>query len=70
MSGWIDAVHAPGRERRVRNRTALLNQIRGPLLERGITIRKAVGMQEEAVPSILEHAEANLTGMMRQLRGG
>jgi transposase len=55
------------RERWVRNRTALLNQIRGLLLERGITIRKGRRHAEEALPAILQDAEANLTGMMRQL---
>jgi transposase len=55
------------RERWVRNRTALLNQIRGLLLERGITIRKGRRHAEEVLPNILEDAEANLTGMMRQL---
>ena len=57
------------RERWVRNRTALLNQIRGLLLERGITIRKGPRQAEEALPTILEDAETNLTGMMRQLLG-
>jgi transposase len=57
------------RERWVRNRTALLNQIRGLLLERGITIRKGRRHAEEALPTILEDAEASLTGMMRQLLG-
>jgi transposase len=55
------------RERWVRNRTALLNKIRGLLLERGITIRKGRRHAEEALPTTLEDAEANLTGMMRQL---
>jgi transposase len=57
------------RERWVRNRTALLNQIRGLLLERGITIRKGRRHAEEALPTILEDAEASLTCMMRQLLG-
>lgn len=51
----------------MRNRTALLNQIRGLLLERGITIRKGRRHAEEALPTILQDAEANLTAMMRQL---
>ena len=55
------------RERWVRSRTALLNQIRGLLLERGITIRRGRRHAEEALPAILQDAEANLTGMMRQL---
>ena len=57
------------RERWVRNRTALLNQIRGLLLERGITIRQGRRHAEEALPTILEDGEANLTGMMCQLLG-
>jgi transposase len=57
------------RERWVRNRTALLNQIRGLLLERGITIRKGRRHAEEALPAILEDAEASLTGTMRHLLG-
>jgi len=56
------------RERWVRNRTAL-NQIRGLLLERGITIRQGRRHAEEALPTILEDAESNLTGRMRQLLG-
>jgi transposase len=55
------------RERWVRNRTALLNQIRGLLLERGITIRKGRRHAEGALPAILQDAEAKLTGMMRSL---
>ncbi len=47
----------------VRNRPALLNQIRG-LLERGITIRNGRSHAEQTLPAILENAEANLTGMM------
>jgi hypothetical protein len=66
MSSWICSP-CTVRERWVRNRTALLNQIRGLLLERGITIRKGRRHAEEALPTILEDAEANLTGMMRQL---
>lgn len=38
------------RERWVRSRSALLNQIRGLLLERGITIRKGRRHAEEACP--------------------
>jgi transposase len=55
------------RERWVRSRTALLNQIRGLLLERGITIRKGRRHAEETLPSILQDGDANLTGTMRQL---
>lgn len=62
----VQSLHR-ARERWVRNRTALLNQIRGLLLERGITIRRGRRHAEEALPAILQDAEANLTGMMRRL---
>jgi transposase len=42
------------RERWVGRRTAVINQIRGLLLERGITIRKGRRYIEEALPGILE----------------
>ncbi len=41
------------RERWVMRRTAVLNQIRGLLLERGITLRKGRRYVEEALPGIL-----------------
>src|SRR5450432_3093689 len=42
------------RERWVSARTAVINQIRGLLLERGITIRKGRRYIDEALPGILE----------------
>lgn len=45
----------------------LLNQIRGLLLERGITIRKGRRHAEAALPTLLEDAENNLSRTMRQL---
>ncbi len=55
------------RERWVMRRTAVLNQIRGLLLERGITLRKGRRYVEEALPWILEDAEAKLSGALRLL---
>lgn len=55
------------RERWVKGRTALLNQIRGLLLERGITMRKGRRHAEAALPAVLEDAEANLSATLRQL---
>src|SRR5271157_3669077 len=44
------------RERWVMRRTAVVNQIRGLLLERGITVRKGRHHLEAALPEILEDA--------------
>lgn len=55
------------RERWVKSRTALLNQIRGLLLERGITMRKGRRHAEAALPALLEDAETNLSGTLRLL---
>src|SRR6202158_1183337 len=55
------------RERWVMRRTAVINQMRGLLLERGITVRKGRRHMEAALPGILEDAESNLSGAMRFL---
>src|SRR5437588_6755600 len=55
------------RERWVSARTAVINQIRGLLLERGITIRKGRSHIEESLPGILEDADNKLTGALRAL---
>jgi transposase len=56
------------RERWVKSRTSLINQIRGLLLERGITIRKGRRHAEATLPSLLEGAEkTNLSGPLRLL---
>jgi transposase len=55
------------RERWVIRRTAVINQIRGLLLERGITVRKGRRYMEAALPRILEDADANLSGASRML---
>jgi transposase len=55
------------RERWVMRRTAALNQIRGLLLERGITVRKGRSHIEATLPGILKDADAKLSGTLRLL---
>jgi transposase len=55
------------RERWVMRRTAVINQIRGLLLERGITVRKGRRYVDAALPLILEDADAKLSGALRML---
>jgi transposase len=55
------------RERWVKGRTAVINQIRGLLLERGITMRKGRKHLEASLPQILEDAENKLSGALRAL---
>jgi len=55
------------RERWVMRRTAVVNQIRSLLLERGITLRQGRRHLEHALPGILEDADAKLSGALRML---
>ena len=55
------------RERWVIRRTATINQIRGLLLQRGITVRKGRCHLEAALPRILEDATTTLSGAVRLL---
>jgi transposase len=55
------------RERWVMRRTAVVNQIRGLLLERGITLRKGRCHLDAALPGILEDATMKLSGALRLL---
>lgn len=55
------------RERWVMRRTAVINQIRGLLLERGITLRKGRCHVEEALPGILKDADTKLSGALHLL---
>src|ERR1700692_2808888 len=55
------------RERWVMRRTAVINQIRGLLLERGITLRKGRHHIEVSLPGILEDADNKLSGALRVL---
>ncbi|WP_341325414.1 IS110 family transposase [Methylotuvimicrobium sp. KM2] len=51
----------------VKRRTAVVNQIRGALLERGIAIHKGVDQVRKQLPDILEDAENGLTALCREL---
>src|SRR2546430_15805380 len=55
------------RERWVMRRTAVINQMRGLLLERGITLRQGRGHVDAALLGILEDASAMLSGALRML---
>jgi transposase len=55
------------RERWVVRRTAVINQIRGMLLERGITMRQGRRRIEELLPGILEDPDNKLSGALRVL---
>jgi len=53
------------RERWVMRRTAVVNEIRGLLLERGITLRKGRCHLDAALPGIVEDATMKLSGALR-----
>jgi transposase len=55
------------RECWVMRRTAIVNQIRGLLFERGITLRKGRRHVDGALPDILEDADSKLSGALRVL---
>jgi transposase len=57
------------RERWVMRRTAIVNQVRGLLLERGITLRKGRSHVDASLPRILEDADLKLSGALRALLG-
>jgi transposase len=62
----LQALHRV-RERLVHRRTALINQIRGFLLERGIVFAKGPANLRNQMPSLLEDVEQNITPRMRTL---
>jgi transposase len=62
----LQALHRV-RERWVMRRTAVVNQIRSLLLERGLTLPKGRSHLDEHLPRILEDAELNLSGSFRVL---
>jgi transposase len=67
----LQAVHRV-RERWVMRRTAVINQVRGLLLERGITLPKGRSHLEEALPEILAEAHIrfseSISVLLAQLR--
>jgi len=62
----LQALHRV-RDRLVQRRTAVINQIRGFLLERGIIFAQGRTKLRDHMPGILEDAEPNLTPRLRHL---
>jgi transposase len=62
----LQALHRV-RDRLVHRRTALINQIRGFLLERGISFATGPANLRRQMPALLEEADQNLTPRMRCL---
>jgi transposase len=55
------------RDRWVARRTSVVNQMRGLLLERGITFRRGRRHAEASLPDVLEDPENGLSGPLRML---
>jgi len=62
----VQALHRL-RERRLQERTALCNQIRGLLTEYGLVLPKGVNVIRRSIPELLEDAENGLSVLFRQL---
>src|SRR5271154_6429658 len=62
----LQAIHRV-RDRLISRRTAVINQLRAFLLERGLVFAKTPAKLRIAMPDILENAEANLSPKMRNL---
>jgi transposase len=62
----LQALHRV-RERVIQRRTSVINQIRAFLLERGMVFAKSPIRLREAIPTVLENVEENLTPSMRNL---
>jgi transposase len=62
----LQALHRV-RDRLVHRRTAVINQIRGFLLERGITFATGPANLRRQMPAMLEDADENLTPRLRNL---
>lgn len=62
----LQALHRV-RDRLVHRRTAVINQIRGFLLERGIAFAKGPANLRKQMPTLLEDADQNITPRMRKL---
>jgi len=65
----LQALHRV-RDRLVQRRTAVINQIRGFLIERGITFPKRPANLRNNMAALLEDAQANLSPRMRRLLEG
>jgi transposase len=55
------------RQQRIDQRTALVNQVRGLLSERGIVLSQGINQVRKQLPLILEDAENGLTPLSREL---
>lgn len=53
------------RQRHIKNRTALTNQIRGLLAEYGVTVSKGVSKMSKALPGIIEDKDNMLTSIAK-----
>ena len=62
----LQAIHRV-RDRLISRRTAVINQLRAFLLERGLTFARTPGKLRNALPDILENPEVDLTTQMRNL---
>jgi transposase len=62
----LQAIHRV-RDRLVSRRTAVINQIRAFLLERGLVFAKRPAQLKASMADVLENADADLTPMMRNL---
>ena len=64
----VQALHRL-RAGRVKERTALCNQVRGLLMESGVVLAQGVGRLRRRLPEVLEDAENGLSDDMRPLLG-
>jgi len=62
----LQALHRV-RDRLISQRTALINQIRGFLLDRGLAVPKGIAKMISLLPTILEDADANLSPRIREV---
>ena len=65
----LQAIHRV-RDRLIARRTAVINQLRAFLLERGLVFARTPAKLKAAMADILENAESNLTSRMRNLISG
>jgi transposase len=65
----LQAIHRV-RDRLIVRRTAVINQLRAFLLERGLVFARTPAKLKAAMADILENAESNLTSRMRNLISG
>jgi len=64
----IQAVHR-ARQRLVNHRTALISQMRGLLLERGVAIAKSASRAQRLIPQIISDPTVDITDMTREIIG-